>query len=212
MSRNTPRFLLVALAMSALSSAGQGQVCALGIGSPSYRPNLDRDPNAIAAAITKRIGEAFTSVCTPKCPIVSIFDNPTAPNALAFAAPPLMKIVYSPTFFTTVSKRYGGDAFLGIVAHEYGHVIDAVSLGSWMSADWPPELRADAWAGSALAKLKLKPQSLEQALTAIARYPPASQPNWATRVVALRSGYGRYGSASDFDQGAAAVTSRAKKR
>ena len=54
------------------------------------------------AISTQRIGEAFTSVCAPKCPTVEVFRNSTAPNALTFASPGQMKIVYSPPFFTTV--------------------------------------------------------------------------------------------------------------
>jgi hypothetical protein len=103
---------------------------------------------------------------------------------------------------TTVNERYGEDALIGIIAHEYGHVIDAVSIGSWMNTNWTPELRADAWAGCALAKLKLTPASLERALTAISRYPPVSQPGWNPRVLPLRTGYSRCGGeASDFDKG-----------
>ena len=156
--------------------------------------------------IVQEIGDAFTPVCAPKCPTATVFRNSTAPNALTFVSLGSMKIVYSPTFFVTISKRYGSDGLVGIIAHEYGHIIDAVSLGTWMNTNWTPELRADAWAGCAFAMLKLNSRSLEQALTVILRYPAASQPNWTVRVPPLRTGYRRCGGTrSDFDKSAATL-------
>ena len=42
-----------------------------------------------------------------------------------------------------------------------------------MKSDWTPELRADAWAGCALAKSDLSSNDLAEALTAVSKYPPA---------------------------------------
>lgn len=210
MSRNSPRFLLIALAMSALPA--YGQVCILGPRPSAYRANLDQSATASATEITIRVGEAFRTTCTPKCPTVGLFSNSTARYAMVFTSPGAVKIVYAPTFWTAVSTRYGDDGLIGLTAHEYGHVIDSVSIGTWMLVDWSPELRADAWAGCSLANLKLNSRSLEQALAAMARYASTSQPNWSTRVTALRAGYARCGAAGDFDKSAATVRSTTKKR
>src|ERR1700722_10379020 len=51
------------------------------------------------------------------------------------------------------------------------------------------DLRADAWAGCALAKSDLTANDLAEALTAVSKYPPSTQPGWAARVPALRLGY-----------------------
>ena len=58
-----------------------------------------------------------------------------------------------------------------------------------MRSDWTPELRADAWAGCALAKSDLSSSDLAEALTAVSKYPPSGDSNWSLRVPALRLGY-----------------------
>ena len=211
MPRNTPRFLLFALALLALAQSARAQVCTLGARPTAYKSNLDQTGNTTATEIMQRIGAGFTAVCAPKCPTVAIFSNPTARNALVFASPSSMKIVYSPTFFTAVTGQYGDDGLIGVVAHQYGHVIDSVAMGSWMNVAWTTELRADAWAGCALAKIKLKSRSLEQALIAMRRYPAEAKTAWASRVPPLRAGYSQCGGATrDFDSGAATLESAAK--
>src|SRR5262245_28511961 len=119
MPRNMRRFLLLALALSALAHSGRGQVCALGVRPTTYKSNFDQTPNTRATEITQRIAEVFAAVCAPKCPTIPIFTNPTAGNALMLASPTSMKFVSSPTFFTAVSARYGDDGVFGLVAHEY---------------------------------------------------------------------------------------------
>jgi hypothetical protein len=211
MPRNTPHFLPVALALLTLADFGRGQVCALGVRPTTYKTNFDQTPNVRATDITKRIADGFTAVCAPKCPTVAIFSNTTARNALVFASPSSMKIVYSPTFFSAVSAQYGDDGLIGLVAHEYGHIIDSVAIGSWMNVAWTPELRADAWAGCALAKLKFKSLGLERALTAIARHPAEAKSAWASHISPLRTGYSQCGgSTRDFDSSAATLGSSAK--
>ncbi len=211
MPRNTPRFLPVALALSALAHSSFGQVCALGVRPTAYRSSFDQAPNTRATDITQRVADGFKAVCAPKCPTVAIFSNTTARNALVFASPGAMKIVYSPTFFSTVDARYGDDGFIGLVAHEYGHIIDSVAIGSWMNLAWTPELRADAWAGCALAKIKLKSPGLEKALSAMRPYPAEAKTVWASRIPPLRAGYGQCsGSTRDFDRSAATLESDAK--
>jgi hypothetical protein len=174
---------------------------------------LDQTPSASEVEIAQKIGAAFTPVCAPKCPTVTVLRNSTAPNALTFVASDSMKIVYSPAFFTAITSRYGDDGIVGILAHEYGHLIDAVTVGSWMSISWTPELRADAWAGCALGKLKLNSHRLEQALTAISQYPSASRRKWDLRILPLRTGYSHCGGpVSDFDKSSATIVTATTKR
>ena len=71
------------------------------------------------------------------------------------------KIVYAPQFFAAVYDNYGDGAIIAIIAHEYGHALDESSPGAWMKSDWTPELRADAWAGCALAKSDLSANDLD---------------------------------------------------
>ena len=210
MSRKSPRFLLIALAVAALPV--YGQVCILGSRPSAYRPNLDQNATASAAEMTRRIGEAFKATCAPKCPTVGVFSNATARDAMVFTSQGGTKIVYAPTFWTAASTRYGDDALIGLIAHEYGHVIDSVSVGTWMMVAWSPESRADAWAGCALANLKLNQRSLGAALTGMARYPSKLAPDWNARLGPLRAGYGRCGAVRDFDKGAATVRLPTKKR
>jgi hypothetical protein len=99
-----------------------------------------------------------------------------------------------------------------VMTHEYGHAIDSVAAGTWMMLEWSPELRADAWAGCALANLKLNPRSLGAVLTGMSLYPSKQAPVWNVRPGPLRAGYGRCGAVGDFDKGAATVTAPTKKK
>jgi hypothetical protein len=61
---------------------------------------------------------------------------------------------------------------------------------AWMKSGWTPELRADAWAGCAIAKSDLSSNGLAETLTAVSKYPPvAHPPSWPMRLGALRLGY-----------------------
>ena len=113
------------------------------------------------------------------------------------------KFVYAPQFFSAVYEKYGDGAIIAFIAHEYGHALNEVHPASWMKSDWTPELRADAWAGCALAKSDLSLNDLSGALTAVSKYPPSTLSNWSLRVPALRLGYIHCGGdGSRFDSGA----------
>jgi hypothetical protein len=58
-----------------------------------------------------------------------------------------------------------------------------------MKEAWDDELRADAWAGCALAKAELKPSGLQAALLAMWTYPSASAPPWSARRPAITAGF-----------------------
>ncbi|MGA2881126.1 MAG: hypothetical protein ABSG13_19430 [Bryobacteraceae bacterium] len=183
-----------------VSSASAEVICALGPGAASYDARADQRPSGDVMQLAKRLNTAVSSTCSPKCPEIAILRNTTAPNAMLVVTPDQAKLVYAPQFFATVYDKYGDGAILAIIAHEYGHALDEVYPAAWMKKAWTPELRADAWAGCALAKSDLSRNSLSEALTAVSKYPPSTHPVWSSRLAALRLGYIHCGGdASKFD-------------
>ena len=96
-------------------------------------------------------------------------------------------------FFTNVYDTYGDAGILAILAHEVGHAIDGASKAPWMKSNWSPELRADAWAGCALARMSLKPRALNGGYAALSNYSPQSRPDWPTRLPVIETGYKQCG-------------------
>jgi hypothetical protein len=180
------------LACFALAAAGE-IICTLGSTAPSYKPSADERPSSDVMQLAQRVNSAFTPMCLPKCPAVAIFRNATAPNAMLTVAGGDAKLVYSPQFFTSVYNGYGEGAILAIIAHEYGHAMDETTPVAWLKRSWTPELRADAWAGCALAKMNLSSKSLAEALTAVSKYPSPAHPSWTLRLPAWRLGYTQCG-------------------
>jgi len=179
-------------------------VCALGSGAASYDAKADERPTGDAMQLAGRMNAALSPNCSPKCPQIAIFRNTTAPNAMLVVTADQAKFVYAPQFFSGVYDKYGDGAIIAIIAHEYGHALDEVYPAGWMKSGWTPELRADAWAGCALAKSDLSLNDLSEALTAVSKYPPSANagapPSWALRLPALRLGYVHCGGdASKFD-------------
>jgi hypothetical protein len=173
-------------------SASAEVLCALGSGASSYDAKADERPTADAMQLAGRMNAALKPTCTPQCPQIAIFRNATAANAMLVFTDDQAKFVYAPRFFTAVYERYGDGAIVAIIAHLYGHALDEVHPASWMKSEWSRELRADAWAGCALAKSNLSSNDLAEALTAVSKYPPTAQgapPSWGQRLPALRLGY-----------------------
>jgi hypothetical protein len=81
-----------------------------------------------------------------------MFRNATASNLMLIGSGGQMKLVYKPAFFTSVYETYGDGGILSLIAHEVGHAIDAAAPANWMKTNWSLELRADAWAGCAMAR------------------------------------------------------------
>jgi hypothetical protein len=180
--------------------AGAEVICALGPSASSYDAKADQRPTADAMQLAGRMNAALSPTCTPQCPQIAIFRNPTAPNAMLVVTSDQAKFVYAPQFFAAVYDKYGDGAIIAIVAHLYGHALNEVHPASWMKTDWTPELGADAWAGCALAKSDLSANDLADALTAVSKYPPAAQSSWPPRVPAMRLGYTHCGGdGSKFD-------------
>jgi hypothetical protein len=181
-------------------------LCALGTGASSYDAKADQRPTADAMQLAGQMNAALKPTCTPQCPQIAIFRNSTAANAMLVVTDDQAKLVYAPQFFAAVYDKYGDGAIIAIIAHLYGHALDEVHPASWMKSDWTRELRADAWAGCALAKSNLSSNDLAEALTAVSKYPPSAQgaqPGWPARLPALRLGYIHCtGDSSKFDRAA----------
>jgi hypothetical protein len=177
-----------------LIAAGDDVVCALGPGASSYNGYQDQRPTGDAMQLAGQINSALQSVCQPRCPQIALFRNATAPNALLVAGNTGdAKIVYAPQFFTTIYDRYGDGAILVVIAHLFGHALDETTPAPWSKSLGSPELRADAWAGCALARTSLAPRALEETLAAAAKYPPVARASWDQRLPALRAGYTQCG-------------------
>ena len=183
------QFLICA---SLLAFGARAEVlCALGTGAASYDANKDERPTGDAMQLAGRMNAALSPTCSPKCPQIAIYRNATAPNAMLAVTADQAKFVYAPQFFTAVYDKYGDGAIIAIIAHEYGHALNEVYPASWMNSSWTPELRADAWAGCALAKSDLSSNELAEALAAVSKYPPSTgvPSAWTARLAALRLGY-----------------------
>ena len=180
-------------------------LCALGPGGSSYDSKADQRPTADAMQLAGRMNAALAPTCAPQCPEIAIYRNSTAPNAMLMVTADQAKFVYAPQFFSAVYDKYGDGAIIAMMAHEWGHALNEVHPADWMRSDWNAELRADAWAGCALAKGNLSSSDLGDALTAVAKYPPTSDSNWSLRLPALRLGYVHCGGdGSKFDSRAGA--------
>jgi hypothetical protein len=174
------------------SGAAAEIICALGPNASSYNASSDRRPTRDAMEMARRLNTAFTSICSPKCPQIAVFRNTTAANAMLVVTADQAKFVYAPQFFQTVYDNYGDGAIIAIIAHEFGHALDEIYPARFRNAG-TPELRADAWAGCALARVDLSSNDLAEALTAVAKYPSPAHPGWALRLPALRLGYTQCG-------------------
>ena len=178
---------LLACALS--FSANTQVVCALGSGASSYKPSEDQRPSSDAMQLVGRANAAVKTICASNCPAVMVLRNTTAANAMLIADASQAKLVYSPQFFASVHESFGDAGIIAIVAHEFGHALDDAMGAAWIQSGWTPELRADAWAGCALAKGDLSASDMEGALAALAKYPSPAHPSWTLRLPALRAGY-----------------------
>lgn len=163
-------------------------MCSLG-GPPiqNYNPHFDQLPSQRAGS---ELGAIYQVLCPGGCGNYVLVSNPSAPNALAAAiGPGQSKIAYNPGFMNQIANTFGPGATFGILAHEFGHHIDFHTTPPWMNNSWSRELKADAWAGCALARVGGNTGQIENALRAIAAYPSASHPGWQYRHNAVRTGF-----------------------
>lgn len=198
--------LLLSVFLLPVNAAAPTVICALGSPASSYNAYEDQPPSGDAMQLARQASAALIPVCSPSCAALVINRNPTAPNAILLFDSGRAKLAYSPEFFADVYARYGDGAIIAFIAHMLGHALEAKAPAGWMRSDWTPELRADAWAGCALARTNSSVRALGEALTAVSRYPPPTQPNWLLRVPALRLGYVHCGGdGSQFDTRANAI-------
>jgi hypothetical protein len=171
----------------------QAQVlCALGPTSPPYEPMADMPASAGAQAELKKIK---TLLCPKGCGKVLLFANATTPNtATVTDGAGGSKIAYSPSFVGSIQKNYGPAGTFGILAHALGHHLEASgNRPAWMKDAWDSELRADAWAGCAIAKAEMTPSRLQAVLLAMSSYPSSHHPPWSERRPVITEGYTRCG-------------------
>lgn len=173
-----------------LASGADAEIlCSLGRNRSSYDANQDERPSADVMQLAKRVNAAFAPVCLPKCPEIGVFRNPSAANLMLIVTSDAAKIVYAPQFLEAVYDAYGDGAIVALIAHEYGHALNETYPAKWMKSAWPAELRADSWAGCALARNDLSSNGLKEALTAMSKYPPYGGSDWTARLEAARLGY-----------------------
>ncbi len=183
-------FLLISSTSSAGGPPG-GMRCQLGVSPPGqqYSPAYDQPPTQYAL---NELNTIYGALCPPPngCGTYFLTLNNTAPNALAMAVGPgQTKIAYNPNFMGQVFAQFGPGASFGILAHEFGHHIDFHTTPPWMNNAWSRELKADSWAGCALAKVGLGPNQIQNALYAIAAYPSPTHPGWPQRIQAVQTGF-----------------------
>ena len=166
-------------------------LCTLGPATP-YDSLADMPATAAAQGELKKVKSLL---CPKGCGKVFLFANPTAPNAATVNdGAGASKIAYSPSFVNGLKTTYGPIATMGILAHGLGHHLEATgNRPAWMKAAWDSELRADAWAGCAMAKAELTPSRLQAALLALSTYPSARHPAWAARRSVITEGYTQCG-------------------
>jgi len=183
---------LLSIAAMLLSSRAQAQVlCALGPVTP-YDPMADMPPSAGAKADLTKI---TSLLCSKGCGKVLLFANATTPNtATVTDGAGVSKISYSPSFASSVRSNFGPIAMFGIFAHDLGHHLDATGVkATWMKDTWDSELRADAWAGCAMAKADMTPSRLQAVLLAMSTYPSPHHPAWDARRPVITEGFTKCG-------------------
>jgi hypothetical protein len=185
--------VLVAGFLLTLQGATAQIVCALGPGPSTYNPGADQRPTPDAMELAGRVNAAVKTICAANCPVIVLFRNSTAANAMLIVNAGEAKLVYAPQFFTAAYDNYGDGGIIGMIAHELGHALDDTMGAAWINNNWSPELRADAWAGCTLARAGLAPEELEATFGALAKYPSSAHPSWNLRLPVLRTGYTQCG-------------------
>ena len=181
--------MIVVFALGAITcTSAYGQVmCSLGPGQSMYTPYRDQPPTSRAAIELARI---YSLLCPRGCGGYILVSNDTVSNAMAqVIGSGQTKIAYASRFMNQIAQQYGLGATFGILAHEFGHHIDFHTTPPWMNNSWSRELKADAWAGCALARAAVGTEQIQNALRAIAAYPSPSHPGWPQRNQAVRLGF-----------------------
>jgi hypothetical protein len=167
-------------------------LCAFGPSVGQYKASSDERPTGDAMTELRQLNAALQPVCSPRCPQIEILRNPTAANVMLIATSDQAKIVYAPQFFQSLYDGYGDGAVIGVLAHEFGHALDELIPGKF-GRGGTPELRADAWAGCALARTELTAAGLGSALSGVVRFPTPNNADRNLRITALHLGFTQCG-------------------
>lgn len=189
-------FLLTGF-LSIGSAQAHAVLCALSPVMPNYSPLADQPPAPRTARDLKKL---TTLMCPKGCGRVSLYQNATVPNAVTVSAGAgVSRIEYSPAFLEKVEEIFGADARLGVIAHELGHHVDVIGAPApWLDPAWDSELRADAWAGCALAKAGRTTEGLKETLRAVSVQPTAKPDRvWDQRWQALQRGFEGCGASAE---------------
>jgi hypothetical protein len=193
---------VVVLCLCLVGDAAAQTICSIGSTPVQYYNSyLDQQPSPQALQELQTI---YLALCPPPlgCGNYVLFSNRTAPTVLwTPVGPGYSKFAYNPVLLNQLAIQYGNGASFGILAHALGHHIDFNTTPAWMNDSWSSELRADAWAGCALARTGVGTGQIENALVAIAAFPVPGRPGWPQRQLAVRTGFincggqwlGRYG-------------------
>lgn len=180
-----------ALALAAPAPAfAQQVVCQLGRPGPrGYVVELDQTASPRAINQLRTIQHVL---CGTECGVAHVFRNSTSHTVMVERLGEYVsKIVYNPGHLNQAAGQFGIDAMFGLFAHAFGHHMEAIEPADWMPDDWGPELRADAWAGCAMARAELSGTVVKRALAALEKFPAAEHPPWPARLDAIRFGYAR---------------------
>ena len=190
MRRYSLAVFVVTLCLCLFGNGNAQPVCSLGpTAVQHYNPYLDQPPSIRALQELKTIHDALC-YSAGGCGNYVLFSNPTAPSILwTPIGPGTSKFAYNPAFLNQLAIQYGHGASFGILAHAFGHHIDFHTSPLWMHDSWSTELRADAWAGCAMAKTGVGTGQIENALVAIAAFPVPGSPGWPQRQLAVRTGF-----------------------
>ena len=164
-----------------------------------YDPKQNRTPKARAVA---EIRLAYRLLCPlvmkdGRCGAGDIFENPSiGNNALTFVSGlrqgrrTRALIVYSASFLNFLDEKFGPGASFGVLAHEIGHHLTASgNLRGEFDHPWDEELRADYFAGCAIAQAGQQVKDLEVAFKALAKVASPTHPASPQRNEKARKGY-----------------------
>jgi hypothetical protein len=161
-----------------------------GLAYLAYRQRRQREDavlQAAASSIVQSIAEAM-QVVAPPLRVSREVDN---------AAASAIEILVNPEWLHAAMRAVCSDAgcqyelAVGILAHELSHVIH----GDAFAPPWDKEaieLRADAFAGAAVARLGISPEAFSSIIWQIAQHHssgPFGYPTRYDRVAAIRQGY-----------------------
>lgn len=180
-------------------------VCPIAVAQMLFNPAYDQPPTPYALAQFQRAGEIECHVLYEKmrinqniapfpraCGAFRVVRNQTLQAwGLTTPYPNVQSIIrYNPVPLQNVYNQFGDEAVFAIMAHEVGHHFDIhFNPPTFVDTSWSIELRADAWAGCALARAGMSTDEIEHAVVTLANYPTPDNPPVQAVIQVLRAGY-----------------------